>query len=409
MPHVRTLLVVLVVTLSSVAVSCSAPPRNPVPELRVADARVKGFEDIFVRFDGDDDTPEMTQWLRESFDRERVRLRASGSSQLPPAQFLAISGGGQDGAYGAGLLCGWTAAGNRPEFRVVTGVSTGALIAPFAFLGPEYDHVLRDVYTNVSTRDILRRRGLIGGLLGDAMTDTTPLRELLARHVTQEFLDKVAAEYRNGRLLIVATTNLDSQKPVMWALGALAASGRPGSLELFRDIMLASASIPGVFPPVQISVVENGEEFEELHVDGGTTSQVFLYPGEFSLAEFSREFGLQRDRTVFVIRNGSPRAQYEVIPRRTLPIAARAISTLIKTQGVGDLYRIYLGCQRDGIAYRLAYIPEDFRENPTEPFDPVYMQKLFDLGFARASGGYPWSSAPPGFGSVGGQPERVNE
>lgn len=389
--YVRVVLAMVMV----VASGCGVLPRKAPPRELADRAVVPGMPN--VRFPGDRVTPEFEAWLAAGSARERARLAAEGATSLPAASYLALSGGGSDGAFGAGLLCGWSARGDRPAFRVVTGISTGALIAPFAFAGSEYDHVLREVYTSIRTSDIARRRGILDGLTSDGLLDPEPLRAIVAKHVDLAFLSKVAEEYRKGRGLVIGTTNMDTQRPTIWAMGAIAASGHPDSLALFRDIMVASASIPGVFPPVLITVEVDGKTYQEMHADGGTASQVFLYPASFSVKQYAEARGIKRERTVYVIRNAKLGPEYTEVPRRTLAIAQRAVSTLIKTQGVGDLYRIYLGCMRDELGYRLAYIPEEFTHPSTEMFDPAYMQDLFEFGYQRAMEGYPWAEAPPGF------------
>jgi predicted acylesterase/phospholipase RssA len=195
---------------------------------------------------------------------------------LPPTAFLALSGGGDQGAFGAGLLNGWTAAGDRPQFKLVTGISTGALIAPFAFLGSAYDAKLKELYTNISTRDVLKLRGYVAALTSDAMADTQPLRRMLARHVDRAMLDAIAAEYVKGRELWIATTNLDSRERYIWNLTRIAASRHPKALDLFHSLMIASAAIPGAFPPVLIDVEAAGRGYQEMHVDGGAMAPVFV-------------------------------------------------------------------------------------------------------------------------------------
>jgi predicted acylesterase/phospholipase RssA len=223
--------------------------------------------------------------------REREFEGIAKGTALPGEAYFAISGGGQDGAYGAGMLCGWTDRGDRPHFRIVTGVSAGALIAPFVFAGSEYDSVLREIFTSVHTKDIARSRNLLSALTGEALYDSDPLRDMLKKHVNQAMLAKVAAEYRKGRNLFVATTNLDAQRPVIWALGKIAASGHPDAPQLFREVMLASASIPGIFPPVYVETQVGDKTYEEMHVDGGATSQVFLYPPTFDFRSFASDAG----------------------------------------------------------------------------------------------------------------------
>lgn len=333
--------------------------------------------------------------------RERAWLARGGHyGPLPPANFLAVSGGGDNGAFGAGLLVGWTAAGTRPEFKGVTGISTGALIAPFAFLGPEYDHALETVYTTISGKDIFKKRGLIGGFFGDALADTAPMFKLVERYVDRALLNAIAAEYAKGRLLLVGTTNLDALEPVIWNMTALAASQDPRALELFRKILVASASIPGVFPPVMIDVQVDGKRYQEMHVDGGAMAQVFLYPPSLNVAEAAAELHAERKRHLYIIRNARLDPDWASVERRTLNVATRAITSLTQTQGIGDLYRIFLTAQRDKIDYNLAFIPPTFNVPHREEFDTNYMRQLFALGKTMAQAGYVWQKYPPGFGHV---------
>jgi hypothetical protein len=327
----------------------------------------------------------------------QLRQQAGQTGSLPPAYFLAISGGGADGAYGAGMLCGWTAAGTRPEFKVVTGISTGALTAPFAFLGPQYDEKLRKVYTSVKTNQIAKFRGVLAALTDDALMDTGPLAKLMAELIDEQMMRDIAKEYGRGRLLLVGTTNLDACRGVIWNIGAIAASGDPKALSLIHNILRASAAIPAAFPPVMIDVEIDGKHYQEMHVDGGARAQVFLYPPTLNLKSESAAEGVQRERIAYVIRNARLDPNWASTQRRTLPIAGRAIGSLIQTQGFGDLYRIYAIAKRDGVGFNLAYIPSTFNEKPEEDFDPVYMTKLFDLGFTAAKNGYQWEKHPPGF------------
>jgi hypothetical protein len=334
-----------------------------------------------------------------SLQREKAYLASTGhTGPLPPSAALAISGGGGDGAFGAGLLTGWTASGTRPTFKMVTGVSTGALIAPFAFLGPKYDYVLRETYTTSTDNSIFHKRGLIKAFMSDAMADTAPLKAMVQRIITAKFLAEVAAEYQKGRLLMVGTTDLDAQRGVIWNMTALAASKDPDALALFRQILVASASIPGAFPPEMIDVTVDGKHYQEMHVDGGATAQVFIYPPRFHLREISAEHGYDRQRTLYIIRNARVDSDWASVNRRTLNIATTAISSLIHNQGNGDLIRIYLTSQRDHLDYNLAYIPADFTLVSKSPFDPAYMTPLFARGQEMAAKGYPWQKYPPGYG-----------
>lgn len=333
--------------------------------------------------------------------REIDGLAKSGQTgPLPPADLLAVSGGGDNGAFGAGLLCGWTAAGNRPQFKAVTGVSTGALIAPFAFLGTDYDDVLRQVYTSVKPTDIAERRNFLAAIDNDAVADNRPLWGLISKFIDEKLMAKIAAEHAKGRLLLIGTTNLDARQPVIWNMGVIASSGAPGALDLFRRILLASAAIPGAFPPSMVSVEVDGKPYEEMHVDGGASAQVFLYPPSMKsvAASMGADTSHPRELRVYIIRNAELRAAWQPVERRTINIAGRAIASLIHTQGIGDLYRIYVTTQRDGLDFNLAYIGPDFRYQGVkkEEFDTPYMQALFDYAFKLAKGGYPWKKLPPG-------------
>ena len=322
-----------------------------------------------------------------------------GSSKSDVANYLSISGGGDNGAFGAGLLTGWTANGDRPTFDLVTGVSTGALIAPFAYLGSDYDPVLKAVYTETQPSDIYLERGLIGALFGEAMGDTTPLYRLITKYIDADLLKKIGDEYtRTNRWLLVATTNLDTGTPVIWNMGKLAQIGTPDALTLFRKILLASAAIPGVFPPVMIDVVADDKNYQEMHVDGGATMSVFLYPAALGAAAREQKVvSSAKNRKAYIIRNSRIDADWREIDRDTLSIMGRAVSQLIQSQGYGDLYRIYQTTQRDHVEFNLAYIGADFNFHHEREFDRPYMNALFQYGYQLGKAGYPWAHSPPGY------------
>jgi hypothetical protein len=319
--------------------------------------------------------------------------------------FLAISGGGDDGAFGAGLLLGWSDRGNRPEFDVVTGVSTGALSAPFAFLGRAYDPQLKAVYTETSAGDIFEKRApLLGAIAGDALTDNAPLRAMISRRLDETLVRRIAEEYKKGRLLFILTTNLDQGRPVIWNIGAIASSNHPKARELIVEVLLASTSIPVVFPPVMLDVTIAGERYQEMHVDGGTIAQAFLYPPSISLRTAAARIGIsektlrtERRRVAYVIRNGRLTRPEESVRLQTVAIAKEALSTMIASSGVNDTYRMYLLARRDGVDFNLASINDDFDVPYKGPFDKDYMQTLFEYGYQKGRAGYPWQKAPPGY------------
>jgi predicted acylesterase/phospholipase RssA len=365
----------------------TAPRREAVPNALQAKAHVVGFP-VGIRYFPRDaaHVKEFERDYVDAMERETAWLRSQGwNGPPPPAAYLAISGGGDNGAFGAGLLNGWTNAGTRPQFKLVTGVSTGALIAPFAFLGSTYDETLKSLYTSVSLRDIAERRSLLSALYADSMADTTALWKLVKKYMTQGVLDAIAAEHRKGRILLVATTNLDLRRGVIWNVTEIAASGNPGALELVQKILIASAAIPGTFPPVMIDVEANGKTYQEMHVDGGTVAQVFVYPAAVRLHEL-----VERQRTLYIIRNARLDPDWAQVDRRILPIAFRSISCLIQNQGEGDLYRIYAVAQRDHVDYNLAFIPPTFDVPHTAEFDTAYMKALFEVGYRMAGKGYDW-------------------
>lgn len=376
--------------LMLVAACVHVPVRSPLPEEHVTEAEVLGIPR--ARFWGDAPPPWEHEWFgRSEADTKERFVGVYGRHHT----YLAISGGGPNGAFAAGLLLGWTESGNRPEFTTVTGVSAGALIAPFAFLGPEYDAVLREVALHLTAKNVYERRRILQGLRSDAMASTEPLQRLIEKYVDQELMEKIAAEYRKGRMLNVGTANLDAKRPVVWRIGAIANSGHPNALNLIRRILLASASVPAAFPPVLIDVSVGEQKFDELHVDGGTTSQVFLYPVGLDWDVILEKLAVQGRPEVFVIYNGRVEPRYEQVDNELLPIASTSLRSLVRTQGIGDLYQIYLATCRDGLTFNLGYIPADFTEAPDDWFDSEYMQKLFDLGFELAKAGYSWKPMPP--------------
>jgi hypothetical protein len=239
---------------------------------------------------------------------------------------------------------------------------------------------------------IYRARGLSAALFDDAMADTTPLSLVIAKYVDQQLLDAIAAEYQKGRLLMIGTTDLDAQRPVIWNIGAIAASGRPGALDLVRKILRASAAIPGLFQPVLIDVELDGKKYQELHVDGGAIAQLFLYPASLDLSKS----GVKRERYAYIIRNARLDPDYAMAERRTVSIAGRAINTMLAASGRNDVLRLYFIAQRDGVDYNLAYIGADFDMPKKEEFDQAYMRALYDYGYRQIKSGQAWHKAPAG-------------
>ncbi|MEM1313835.1 MAG: patatin-like phospholipase family protein [Pseudomonadota bacterium] len=389
--------------------ACATGPRNPVPEADLDAAAPYGItiDGRPIRTWGDSTDLEEARSLQSAYlgrIAQRIAAKTEQSASGPPGAPLAmtaltLSGGGADGAFGAGLLNGWTVSGERPEFDIVTGVSTGAIIATFAFAGPDYDDELTAVYTTYETADLLSPT-LFSALTGGsaAVADTAGYRALIETYVDDALMRRLAEEHAKGRTLLIGTTNLDASRPVIWNVSAIAATGHPDARRLVVDVIEASSAIPVAFPPVVIPVeTPDGRRFDEMHVDGGATNQVFLFSPNLPANMIDAELGLAFDRTIYVVLNNRLRKSYEPVRRRILPIAATSASSLIGGSGSGDVYRIFAIAQRDGVALQVVGIPPEFQRQPEEPFDPDYMQALYDLGFQTGLAGEAWSPYPPGF------------
>ena len=385
-------------TIAALA-GCGSLPRNAVPPEFTREASVPGMP--YVRAWAGQANPTMEGDLAASFAQE-------SPSEFPPAAdgsvryaHLALSGGGASGAFGAGFLNGWTTTGTRPTFKIVTGVSTGALMAPFAFLGPTYDDALRQFYTTTATRDIFILRSIVRQLLvGEAIAETGPLRSLIEQHVDAELMRRVGEAHQRGRRLYIGTADLDSTRFVVWNMGLIATSGRPEALDLFRKVMLASASIPVAFPPVffDVEISPSGPRYDELHVDGGVGARVFLNGGVFTGSAVRRRGGSggAGREDIFVIHNGQLIPTSDPI-RRSLPaIAVRVIEATGRAAAVGDLFRIYGYAQREGAKFQWITIPNDVDMSSDEVFDPVAMRALYDVGYRLAVTGDHWARQPPG-------------
>lgn len=389
-------LVGLILAVGVIPACGALPEREPFTPGHAERARIQGFpEDI--RFWADSPSTVVIREAKERADAERKAGRYR-NGRPPPSHVLALSGGGEDGAFGAGLLVGWTAHGSRPTFDIVTGVSTGALIAPLAFVGSSRDEELRIAYTTIDKNSILVRRGLFAMLGGESLALTGPLREMVSRFVTPELLAAVRDAYAEGRRLYVITTNLDTQRPVLWDMGRIASSDHPRAPELFREVLVASAAVPGLFQPVYLDAEADGRSFPEMHVDGGVTAQVFSIPVAGVVAATSTGPGAGRQRTIYVVVNNRMQPQFEQAKRGLLAISRRSVSTLIKVHGAGGVRDIYHLARSVKADFRLAYIDRDFTDVAPEPFDKTYMNRLFQYGYDLGRRGYPWKLVPPGVG-----------
>jgi predicted patatin/cPLA2 family phospholipase len=314
---------------------------------------------------------------------------------------LALSGGSDGGAYGAGFLYGWTETGKRPEFDMVTGISTGALMSPFAFLGPESDEPLKAVYTTISAKNIYNVRSL-GQMITnrDAVAESTPLAQLLKKYVTAETIKKIGMEHKKGRRLYVGTTHLDSGRLVVWDMGVIALSKHPDAPDLFRSILLASASIPMAFPPVYISIEEGGSSYDEMHVDGGLINQVFGVEALVHVLRQKQTTGSRIKARVFMIRNSEITIPPRKISRKLRDIGSRTVEVMINSQSIGDILRNFILARQAGVDFFLTGIPKEFKAPHSEPFNTEYMNKLFQVGVETGTGKNPWEFQPPGLRGV---------
>ncbi|WP_197078506.1 patatin-like phospholipase family protein [Hoeflea sp. IMCC20628] len=374
--------VAMVIMLSLALNGCASLPRTALAEPDQDAAQVEGFSGI--RFWGDGSADERAS-------SGPIFQPQAGAGRI---SYLAISGGGSGGAFGAGFLTGWSESGMRPEFDVVSGVSTGALIAPFAFLGRSHDPVLAELYTSGIAETLIRPRP-VSLLFGAGLSDPTALRRLVGHYVTEDMLRKIASEHLKGRRLFVATTNLDAQRTVIWDMGAIAASGDTRALTLFRDVLIASASIPAVFPPVMIDVSVNGRRFQEMHSDGGATTQLFTAPESF-LASTDLTPPIRPGRAdLYILLNNMLDPEFEVVKPSTLAIAGRAYSTLVKTHARATVNATYTLTRRAGISFNLAYLDQVVPYDISDPFNTDYMRRLFKIGREKALSTNGWRKRPP--------------
>lgn len=300
--------------------------------------------------------------------------------------FIALSGGGSNGAFTAGLMKGWSETGERPDFEVVTGVSTGALAAPFVFLGPDYDDELAEAYTGGAAAGLLQSRGL-GALIGSGIYKSAPLRSLVERFVTEDVLRAVAAEYAKGRVLLVATTDLDSQRGVSWDLGAIATQGTPQALELFRSVLVASASIPGAFPPVLIQSDNAGLRFEEMHVDGGVAAPFLAVPE--TLWSFEEPSDTLRGARFYVVVNGRTNPSFGITKDTPQGVLGRSIDILLRASLVTTLAGNRAFADRNDLFFRYAALPDDSEASALD-FSLESMSAVYEIGRQGAISGAAW-------------------
>jgi hypothetical protein len=304
-----------------------------------------------------------------------------------PGPWLILSTGGEEGAYGAGFLSGWAATGTRPQFSLVTGVSTGALMATYVFAGGKYDEELHQIYTTISATDIFEV-----ATTPESLTDNWPLGKTIEKRVTSDLLAAVAAEHQKGRRLFVVTTNLDAGRPMVWNMGAIASQGGDKALKLFRQVLLAAASIEGMFPPVYITVEANGRAFQEMHGDGGATGPLYFGPEAYLAPGSAARFP---STGIYAIFNGKLTTEFYLPSRTTAAILGRSIGIALKAGGRLQLALAGLAAQKAGIPFNLTYVDQGFAQVGRGIFDPKYMNALYDYGLTQGRSDGRFHQGPP--------------
>jgi hypothetical protein len=334
--------------------------------------------------------------IREFADTTVAKFGMDPAKANPQKDFalLALSGGGADGAFGAGILNGWTATHQRPQFTVVTGSSTGALMAPFAFLGPDYDDIIKEIYTGGSAEHLVKAVNVANVVFDAGLISHDTAQGIISRYVTARLLSEIAREHRKGRRLYVITTNLDAQRPVLWDMGAIAASDRPDAAALFSEVITASASFPGVFSPVLIHVEADGQRFSEMHVDGDATDPIFAGPKRI-LSNLAITRSASAHKAIYVLVNTKLEPSFEVTENNPLKVPGRAIFTLTKTERRNSVLAAYEFARRNGFKFNLTYLPKDIPDNGSAGFETGYMRSLFAYGYDLGRSGQAWQSSPP--------------
>ena len=359
------------------------PPRVPFTAAEDAAATIPGI-------------PEARFWADSESDYNHA---------LPaqPGPWLILSSGGADGAFGAGLITGLTAAGKRPDYAVVIGVSTGALMAPFIFAGPRYDDALRKAYTEVSAADVFEA----GASTGESFVNSWPLKDLIAKEITPELFNDIAAAYRSGRRLFIVSYDLDAERAVVWNMGAIAAHGGDVALNLFRTVLLASAAIPGAFPPVLIDVEANGKRFAEMHVDGGIGGQFFVAPA--ALMATTSDYRLPATQLYIVVNTGLQR-DFQVVERFVPSILTQAVGAAVKVDTRMMLSLTYAAAKRSSVGFNVATVPVSFNAPSKGPFDSRYMGALFNTGYEQGRSATSFAAEPPPYpGEPTSEPSHIEK
>jgi hypothetical protein len=394
---VGLLLAVLILNISACT---KAPSSVPIPLALISEAQVPEF-------------PGIRQWGEApavaGVSQETQRVRSPNAVPQGPLNVLAFSAGGANGAFGAGFMTGWTQTGGRPVFHVVTGVSIGSLLAPMAFLGPQYDNVVSRMLTDLSGKYRVALRPRFVAVLGFSLASALPLEKLIAEYFNKRVLEEIAVEHRAGRRLYVGTSHVYAGRLTVWDLGAIANSGRPEALTLFHRVLRASAAVPTMLPPVFFEVEARGQSYQELHVDGGIMRQAFVAPYGFDWSLVKDRLGTNGEINFYIIRNGRVRSEYMAMPPDVFSLSQHAMLQLTQSLGIGDLDSLYLLAQAEHANFHAAWIDDLFDAPSSELYDATYVQALFEHGRAQAHSASAWHRLPPGIAAHSlGCEQRVN-
>ncbi|MHC4562769.1 MAG: patatin-like phospholipase family protein [Planctomycetota bacterium] len=346
-------------------------------------------------------TSDLQQSIADSILSESAEEFDPDGDGVRTYDLLALSGGGSKGAFGAGFLSGWSTTGQRPRFKVVTGVSAGALQATAAFLGPTYDHLLREIFTGHENKDIYTGRSWLRIPASDSVYDSAPLQGLIRKYMTADVMADVAAEYAKGRRLFIGTLNMDTGDFVIWDMGKVASSGRPDALEHYQNILMASSAAQVVFPPVYFDVDVDGATYGEMHGDGATYTQAFFRGFLVDFDDALEDTGLDvvgTEANLYVLINGklTPNGQRKNATPRAISIAGATMEHLLQMRAEASLFRMYVLARRNGVSFNIAAIPNDFMPDVHMlDFTADSAGRLFDAGYKLASQGYQWMDAPP--------------
>ncbi|WP_191117468.1 patatin-like phospholipase family protein [Vibrio campbellii] len=332
------------------------------------------------------------KYYMESYDLGlEFETMMNGRPKSEPLNYLALSGGGIDGAFAVGILNSWSEKGSRPDFDMVTGVSTGAIIAIYAFLGQEYDEELKLYYTKTQVEEIFERNSIFSIFRENSLVDTAGFSDKVRTAINKDLVEEIANKRSEGKLLFIGTTSLDNQSLAVWDIGRIAQENTVESVALIQDIIIASSAIPGVFPAKLFDIETKNGDYDELHVDGGISKQVFFLPKWFEIFDFK-----DREQVVYVIRNGRLNERFESTENNIVNISTRSMETMIKNQSNSDVIDIYNLSSSINVEFKLAYVENDYEYTLSTVGEVSdYMNYLYYYGYEKMNTERIWLSRPP--------------